>query len=445
MHQIPIVLKNCILLLSFLFGVVILNAQTALSLERCKELARKNNVSLQRQAIDLQNASLTTKVSKRDRLPSVSSSVSSGIQFGRTINPVENTFINQDIGFISFSVNARVPVYSGGRINSTIKRNELQEDIAQQEQLDLSNSIILEVARIYLDILQFQEQLRNAKNDLSQTLEQLAQVDLQIEAGRLPENERLSILVTQSTNEQTILDFETSIQIAYQELKFQLGMTSDEPIVVEAVEIGDDLEAQMMLATTSFYNKALDFSPGLKIIDLNEEVSFLDQKIQFAQALPSVSFFASASSNFSDILQQSIGVPFGDQINQNFGQSIGISLNIPIYNKGQQRLGIKIFDLSRRQINFDRQTTEQELKLNVGRSLNQLKLAEKTYEIAQRTQQQAITSYNNAHILFENGAINTLDLLTFQNVQQQAKSDVIRAKYTFLYQLEVLKSFTERL
>lgn len=427
----------------------ILQAQNnrVLNLSECKEIAKKNNIALQRSTINIETAKLNTQSQKRSRLPSASATANTGIQFGRTINPAENTFINQDIGAVSFSVNAGLPVYSGGSINNNIQKSQLEEEVAALEQVELINNTVLNVARAYYDILQFQEQLQIARSQLEQTNEQLQATDIQIEAGRLPRNERLSILVNQSTNQQQIIEFENAIELANRELQFLLQIDSEIPIELAEVEIDEAQIAATIQSATSVYEQALQFSPRLSILELNRSINDLDAKILKSDGLPSVSVFGSVSSNFAEILQQSqsIGIPFFDQIDQNFGQSVGLRIDVPLFLRGQLRLGVEQFRLAQIDLDMNLRETEQNLKLDVNRSLNQLRLAEQTLVIAERRQEQATTSYENAVVLFENGAINTLDLINFQNLQQQSASEVIRAKYAYLYQLEELKSFVERL
>jgi outer membrane protein len=436
-----------VFVLFLLFSYCILPAQTAtiLTLNECKQIAKKNNISIQRSVINLENAQVSTQLQKRSRLPSVSASANTGIQFGRTINPAENTFINQNIGALSFSVSAGLPIYNGGRINNSIERAQVQEEVTGLEQVDLINRTILDVARVYYDILQFEEQLQIAENQLAQTNQQLEAVDIQIEAGRLPVNERLNILVNQSTNEQQIIEFENAIDLARTELRFLLQLDPNTPIDLATVDIDEAIAGATIQAARDIYAQAEQFSPELRILQRNQTLNELDAKILRSDALPSVDLFGSASSNYAEILQgqQSIGISFIDQINQNFGQSVGLSLRVPIFLQGRVRLGMEQFRIAQIGLEMDYKNATQSLRLDVNRSLNQLRLARQTLTIAERRQEQAAASYDNATILFQNGAINTLDLTNFQTLQQQAASEVVRAKYAYLYQLEELKAFVE--
>ncbi|MEM1328329.1 MAG: TolC family protein [Bacteroidota bacterium] len=416
-----------------------------LTLDECKQIAKKNNISIQRTAINLENAQINSQLQRRSRLPSVSASANSGIQFGRTINPAENTFINQNIGALSFSVSAGVPVYNGGRINNSIERAEIQEEVTDLEQLDLINRTILDVSRVYYDILQFEEQLAIAENQLAQTNQQLEAVDAQIEAGRLPVNERLNILVNQSTNEQQIIEFENALELAFTELRFLLQLDPNVTPQLAPVNVDDAIATATVQSANELYTQAEQFSPELRILERNKTINTLDAKILRADALPSVDLFGSASSNYAEILQarQSIGIPFFDQINQNFGQSVGLSLRVPIFLRGQVRLGLEQFRISQIGLDIDYKNATQNLRLDLNRSLNRLQLARQTLTIAERRAEQAEAAYDNATILFDNGAINTLDLTNFQTLQQQAASEVVRAKYAYLYQLEELRAFVE--
>ncbi|MEM9884933.1 MAG: TolC family protein [Bacteroidota bacterium] len=442
-------MKNliCLLLLIGCCYSILAQNSRVITLDECKEIAKKNNISIQRSAINIENAKVNTRFQRRSRLPSANASANTGIQFGRTINPSENTFINQDIGAISFSVNAGLPIYNGGRINNNIEKAKVEEEVASLEQVELINQTVLNVASVYYDILQFQEQLQIAQNQLEQSNQQLEVTDIQIEAGRLPQNERLSILVNQSTNEQQVIEFENALELAYTELRFLLQIDPGTAIELATVNVNEVDAGETIQSASDLYARAAQFSPRLSILERNQNITTLDAKILRADGLPSIDFFGSASSNFAEILQrsQTIGVSFFDQINQNFGQSIGLSIRVPIFLRGQLRLGLEQFRIAQIGLDMDYKDAAQTLRLDVNRSLNRLKLAQQSLRIAERRQVQATASYDNAKALFENGAINSLDLTNFQNLQQQAASEVVRAKYDYLYQLEELKAFVERL
>ncbi|MEN0046316.1 MAG: TolC family protein, partial [Bacteroidota bacterium] len=238
-----------------------------------------------------------------------------------------------------------------------------------------------------------------------------------------------------------------ALDIAYTELRFLLRLDADAALQLAKVEVDAAMAAATIQSASDIYERARQFSPRLSIIEKNQAINTLDAKILRADGLPSIDFFGSASSNFAEILQssQSIGVPFLDQFDQNFGQSIGLSIRVPIFLRGQLRIGIEQFRIAQIGLDIDFQEAEQSLQLEVNRSLNRLKLAQQTLTIAERRQAQATASYENAEVLFDNGAINTLDLTNFQNLQQQAASEVVRAKYSYLYQLEELRAFVERL
>ena len=98
------------LLLANFFQINSLTAQETWSLQRCIEYARDNSISLKQAENSIQLAALTAKQNQLSRLPNVSANSNFGWQFGRTVDPVSYSFVNQTINYNSMGLNAGATV-----------------------------------------------------------------------------------------------------------------------------------------------------------------------------------------------------------------------------------------------------------------------------------------------------------------------------------------------
>ena len=82
-----------------------------------------------------------------------------GIQFGRTIDPTTNSFNSQNITSNSLSLSGGIPVYSGGQIKNSIIQSRIDMEAIRFDAATASNTLALNVAANYLNVLLAEEQL----------------------------------------------------------------------------------------------------------------------------------------------------------------------------------------------------------------------------------------------------------------------------------------------
>jgi outer membrane protein len=469
---------NKFLLTVILFANIFstINAQEVWSLEKCILHARENSLTMKQAEVSIDNTLLTEKQSKMERMPSLNADISAGYSFGRTIDPTTNTFRSQSRGSNGFSLGANYILYNGGRINNTIKQSKLDVAAQKADTEDIANNISLTVAGAYLNILFGEEQLVNAKKRLQQTQEQLNQTDRLIQAGSLPENDRLQILAQIAQDEQQVITQENNVTLSYLNLKNLLLLEPDFDLQVE--DPGDipipDNAAPELFNFNNIYDLSLQNQPIIRAGELRMESAGLDVIIARAGLLPSISLFGNVRTDFAtgvpdftnitnpgevgfgsgqpvkiDGTEASLafyeitGVEFGDrpyfdQINDNFGQSVGISVNIPIYNKHRNQINIERAQLGILNAEITNELNKQQLKADVQLAIADAKAAKKQFEAAQKTVDALQASYDNTQKKFDLGAANTFEFTSAKNQLDLSKVDLTIAKYDYLYKLKIV-------
>ena len=104
------------------FHINSITGQEVWSLEKCIMHAKENNLTIRQSVVGMDQAKITLKSSKAQRLPTLNYSSSGGYQWGRTIDYATNTFENQTTNFNSQSLQTGINLYNGGQISNTIKQ-----------------------------------------------------------------------------------------------------------------------------------------------------------------------------------------------------------------------------------------------------------------------------------------------------------------------------------
>ena len=464
--------KTAVFLVVLLAGASA-EAQETWSLERCITYARENNLSVKQAEANVGISVLSERQAKAARLPNVSGSFSAGEQFGRTIDPTSNQFSTVATGYNSVDLNASVNLFNGGLIHHTVKQTAWDAQAARADAEQTVNVLALQVAQAYVNILLFEEQLKNAQKRVAQSGEQLNNTQKLIDAGTLPAADRYNILAQVAQNEQSAVQAQNSVELAYLALKQLLQLEPDYDLRIErpTVTIPNDANPDAV-TLTPLYGTALGTQPNVRAADFR--IKSANEGIYLAKAAywPTVTLFANLSSNYStqfldynngkfisetlsppvtirvddmDVeFQQYIQkyeysrIPYFTQIDQNFGQLVGLNIQIPIYQNGRTRLSVERARLGVLTAELQQNQTRQQLKNDIQTAIANARAARLQLDAAQKT-------YDSTKIAFENtekrhtlGAVNTLDLTTARNNLDIAENNLTVARYDYLFKLKIL-------
>jgi outer membrane protein len=413
-------------------------AQEAWSLQKCITHARQNNLSLKQSEIAISQATLAEKGNRMNRLPSVNASTNFGFQYGRSVNPTTNDFINTRLGFNNWSLDANVVVYNGGRINNSIKQSQ-QDLIAAKEQANADfQNIALQMASSYLNVLLAKEQVTIAQKALGQTREQLTQIDKRIEAGVVPKADRLDIVAQIARNEQTLIQAENAVTINYLSLKNLLELEPDYDLVINIPEnlmqVDESVNAYDL---STVYGQALTTQSSIKASEARMKSAELGIPLAKVDALPRVVLFAGLDTRFSSISNFK-NDPYFDQLDRNFGQTIGAQINIPIYNNHRTSIAIENARLGIINSEVQNKQAKQQLKADVQNAIANARASRKELEAARTSVEAAKAAFENAEKRYKLGNINSLELTTAKTNLDTAELNLARAKYDYVFRTKII-------
>ncbi len=442
------------------------------SLEKCVDYALKNSLRIKQSQALLRDGELSVKQGQLSRLPSLNATTGAGAQFGRTIDPFTNTFATSSIKFNSLGLSAGMPLYTGGRINATIHQSKLELEARRYDMENTANTLALEVARAYLTILLAQEQLDNAQRQLALSRQQLDQTDKLIRAGALPPNDLLDVLAQVARNEQVVVEVRNAVNGAYLGLRQLMELPAEELLLIERPQI--EIPERVDEATFSFpavYATALSTQPQIKAGDLRLITAGDNITLARAGMLPTLSIGGNLNTAFSSVAQRVAGfqtfrqqqtifidgqplvfetdvlrpiledIPYFNQLSNNFGQSFGLNLSIPIYNNHRNNIAVERARLGMLNQELQNRQQRQLLQTTVQQAINDALAAREAWEAGRKAVEAAQAAFDNAQKRFDLGAINALQYSTARITLDSAQVDLIRAKYQYLFNLKNVEFF----
>jgi len=460
-------LSRLLALLSvFIFGS--LNAQTILSIEECVDLALKNNLTLQQTDLAKKRAEINLSRSEYARWPSLNGNASHSYFFGRTIDPTENEFVNENIRANQFGINGGIDLFNGFQKKNTIEANRLESAAAVADYQVAENNIVLSVALSFLQVLSAEEQLQVLANQAKNTTDQIDRIQRLIDAGVLAENEILQIEFQQANDQLAKINAENSVEGAYVNLAQAMQYYEDFRIAKPDID-PDGMPSPDLLDIDYLYGEALKSRPEIKSADLREQVAQKNLEVTRGALYPRLILGFGASTNFSSrflrIVEGSesfettpIGVveetlqpvvslrptfetevsPFFNQLDQNLSYNGGLSLQVPIFNQYQVRKSIELAELSIAQAAIAQNTAKNGLFQEMQQALFAAQSAERSYASSKLAIVSAEKALENIEKRYDLGMANSFEFSTAKNNLLVSELQNRVAKYEYIFRMKVL-------
>jgi outer membrane protein len=444
-------------------------------LEECIAYALENNLSVKQSEYAVDDSEIVLRQSKGDMYPSANMGGGYTNLWGRSIDPTTNRFTNDRIQSLGIQLSADYTLYSGSQRRNTVKRNRLDLASANFDLEKAKNDVMLNVTLEFLNVILNIELEENANLQLEITKAQLETTSKQVAAGALPISNELDLIAQVESNEVQVINAENNVRIAYLRLKQMLLLPADTPFEIEIPDIQDIVIHQEPATANLVYQTAQTIMPEIKSADMQVESAELGVKITRGSMDPVLSLGANMYTNYSSaqttrVLDgQPISVidtigfvlvpdPFNTQLpvysqfeippiedytvstqlQDNWSYSVNLNLYIPIFNGLRSRSSNQRAKVYSDQSQIYAQQTRQNLRQTIEIAYTDAQAASKTYNASIRQVESLEESFRAAEKSYNLGAMNIYDYQVASNNLFRARSDLLRAKYNYIFTSKVL-------
>jgi outer membrane protein len=437
------------------------------SLRKCVDYAMKNNISVKQADIQARIAALQLQQAKLYQLPNANFSTSISPQFGRTIDRSTNGFSSTAILSQNYALQGSIEIYSFGKLKNNIAANQFSAKAALADIEKAANDVALNVATYYLQILAAHQQINIALLQISQTNSNLNATRKKVDAGALPELNALNFESQLAADSNSLVAAQTNYD---QSLLAMKGFLNLDAALLFEVEIPDietiPLERLTELQPENVYKLAIDNQPSIKANRLRINSSEKNVLASKASMYPTISGSYYLGTNYTNKAQEITATTFKPtvignvnvagnnydvytqypdytiantkyfkQLDNNFGQSLGINISVPIFNNGTNRINYEQSKLSLQNFKVTEEQIVQKLKLDIytaySNALNALQkfnASKKQVEVTQKTYDLAVKRYDV-------GLLATFDLITSQNNLTKSKVQLLADEYDYVFKM----------
>ncbi|WP_179319829.1 TolC family protein [Winogradskyella helgolandensis] len=406
------------------------------TLDDCLEYALENNITIKDAALNNKQAEVDYSKAKSSRLPNLYGTASETFSNGNSIDPITSDYVTDQIYSTNVSLNSSMTLFQGNQINNQIAQNELLLNQSVFLEEETKNNIIISILENYLQILYAKEGITIAENNLSASEKEVERAKARLDAGTIALSDYTEAQSQAATNKYAIITAKNTYQQYIIALKQLLELDPTQDIEIETLSTDIDY-VTIQLDKMAIYNNALGILPEINASKIGVEVSAKDLEIAKGAYLPTLTLVSSLGSGYTSVNDNN----FSDQFNVNFNQRLGLSLNIPIFNRNQTKAAVQSAQINIEKAQISQQLTEKEVYKKVETAYQNAVSTQEQLIAAEASQSAAEQSYKLAQKKYELGGLSTTDLVISQNTYTNAQQNYLQAKYLSILYHQLLQFY----
>ncbi|MBM3432369.1 MAG: TolC family protein [Bacteroidetes bacterium] len=457
-------------------------SQEVWDLRRCVDHAVQNNISVRQADLQARFSQLSYTQVKNGQLPSVNFGGSTGYRLGRSENPTtgvleDNNFIN-----VGMQLQSSVTLFNWFSRKYNTEASKLTWDADREQTQKTKNDISLNVAVGYLQALLGMEQVRLAEVQLELTRTQYTTTRRRVEAGALPELSAAELEAQVARDSASLINAKGSVQLLLLQLKALLNLDAGLPFQIATPPVASipllplsDLQPEAVYAT------AVTLLPQQKVNELRLQAARKQTQAARSALYPSITAFGSLATNtisFKKAIYEQVLTGYSptalrvnagggtfypvelpnyidgsnvvgyfrpgsitNQFSKNFGQSIGIGLNVPIFNGQSARINWQRSQYTIKQWELQKEQGQLQLKQDIYKAYTDAVTALQQYTARQRAVETAEKAYEFASKRFDLNLLSAFDLINSRNNLLSARSQLLSSQYDYVFKMKLLEFY----
>ncbi len=468
--------RKCIFLI-LTFSLLInksASCQQAWTLEQCISHAYENNIQIKMKELNVEYNQNNYRQSLIGVLPNIYGNVFYGISQGRVLDQTTYQFTNnQTINSSNLSLGASIVLFNGFQRNNTVLQNQYNVLASREDVAKFKNDMGLNIALGYLQILLNQELVNTSKEQLAITNLQLERTKQLVEAGSLPQGSLYEVQSQSASEELTLVTRQNQFDISTLSLKQMLELDTVKNFSILVPDFTNlSIEAVSSYAD-DIYKEAERNLPQIRLAEY--QLKGIEKGLSIARGgrSPKVVLSASYGSGYSDARTRfgsdtarilttpigflannpselvvykhpttySISYPFSSQLRDNANTAVSLSVSIPIFNGWMINNNISNAKINVLNSKYQLDYTKKQLYKDIQQALTDAIASYRQYVASDKAVASIQESFRNIQQKYDVGMVNFVDYSTSKNQLTLAQSQMLQAKYSYIFKTKVLEFY----
>jgi len=405
------------------------------TLRECTQWALEHNLSVARQEANVASSEISKNTADMSWLPAVSGSVSENLSFGRGIGG-NNTYDYGNSSSTGFNLGASMNLFDGLATPRRMELAKLNLEAATEDLAKARDDIRVQVAQAYVQILYNYEIADVARHQLAIDSLQVVRLEGLYATGKASAAEVSQQKASLAQSQVTLVQAQSNVRTSLLSLAQLLELPGWEAFSV--VRPAVEMSSVLLGRPDDIYADALAVRPEIRAEQLRLEGA--GKQVQIAQAsyYPSLSLSGGLGTNY----YSTFGTQgFWDQLNTNFSQYVGLSLNIPIFSRFSIRNQVRSAKVQQQAQQIQLRSVRQALYKEIQQAWNAAVTAQAKYEASRQAALAAQDAFVLMQAKYENGKATLTEFNESRSRLVKAQSDAVQATYEYLFQTRLVEFY----
>lgn len=419
----------------------------AMNLKECMRYAVEHSAKVRIQQADNRDA----QIARRDAIlaaftPEVSGGTYAYSNFGRSIDPETNTYIRTTSFHNGYSLSAGMTLFNGFQAVNNLKITKTAQLMGLTKEQELEDQICLSTMEAYCNVLYYTELEKALQAQVATAVKAVQFATRQEELGQKSHADVVQVQSDLAERQYQLTTCRNSLNDAIITLKDVMFWPIEAPLIINdstGLLVGlpqCGISAEHSEDVAVLVDQAQRRMPEVALAEGTMRNARLALKTARWQLLPTLSLYGGWSSSFFTYpgMDGFVPTPYFEQLKNNSGQYVQLSLSIPIFSRLSSHSNIarkkNAYDRARADYEQTLQTVEAEVRRAIA---DRNGSADALRQAATRaTLQKEAFALNTKR--FEQGLISSIEYQTASNAYLNALAEHLNARLRYFIKCSVV-------
>jgi len=427
-------MRKYLMLVVMLLGGLSSNvfSQKVWTLEECIQYAVENNLDIQKSAIESAINKESLNQSKRNLLPYVSFSSSGYNSSGKSLDYDTYEYTNTSQIYNSISFSSGIDIFKGFTRQNTIAYRKMSYLAGIEDEKKQKYEVAFSIMEAYYNTVYFHGLMEIVAEQKKLSELNLERSRKQVELGLKAKADLLEMESELAKEELTYVQTSNSYKEALLSLEQAMNINPEPDFTINFSQNDDILQPSQSNSAATIYAEALGFYPTIKAVEMRKEAAEKNLSLTKGALWPTLRAFGGYSTYYSKVQGSTGSQSYGTQLKNNASQYVGLSLDIPVFQKFYYRSEVKLARLDLEKARAEKEKVSQQLLNEITLNYQKLQSYDAEYNQLLKQVDLAQLAYQAAEKKQEQGLISVIELYTSKNALAQAKSDLLRTRLQYI-------------
>lgn len=405
-----------------------------ITFEQAIDIALRQNALLRqaRNAAELEEAGV-----RQQRLqfgPDLRFSTNGAQNYGRSFSQSEGRIVDQASQSLTGGIQSSVTLFNGNTNRANLRGAQLSEQASVMDVARAEQTVVFTVATNFLALVTQQEQLRVQRENLAAQEAQERQIQAYVNAGVRPISDLYQQQASVASARASLVESERAVELAKVDLMQTLQLDPRVEYTFQPPVVDTTLTSVPVPPLDSLLDRAFSTRRDLEAQETRVLVAQQDIRAARGGRWPALSL----SLGYNTAYNSAADDPFGRQLAERRGGSVGLGLSVPLFDRGAATLATQRAQIQADNARIALENREREVGLQVRRAWLDLRSFEQQVAAADAQLRAARQALDVVQQRYQVGAATLVELTQAQAVLVQAASAQVRARYSLAFQRTLL-------